>query len=243
MSQDIRFTFYSSRRNRVLLLEFRSAITNREFLREPHEVNSPIMFRNPSSLDLGEAFVHVINEHRWLAASACSWNLVGPKAHSRLKTEAHDLLPNIDVAALDSVLLHARALIDFYSNHGKPQDILLRNFGRSIAVGVEAALVLYKRPIEVHLLHITNWRDRGYRLAYSQSAATLRPDWNQKTSRLVRLLHSALRSAASAPGDWRAPFKELYSASKNRCREKSFVWPKHLGESSDVLEYLDSLNL
>jgi hypothetical protein len=64
-------------------------------------------------LDLREAFVHVINDHRWLAASACTWNLVGPKAKTRIKIDAHDLLPNVDVTALDSVLLHARALIDF----------------------------------------------------------------------------------------------------------------------------------
>jgi hypothetical protein len=69
---------------------------------------------NLPSLDLGEAFVHFINEHRWLGASACSWKLIGPKAtRTRLKIEAHELVPNIDVMALDFVLLHARALIDF----------------------------------------------------------------------------------------------------------------------------------
>jgi hypothetical protein len=198
---------------------------------------------NLPPLDLGDAFVHVINEHRWLAASACSWKLVGPKARTRLKLEAHELIPNIDVMALDSVLLHARALINFYTNHGGPTDILLKNFDRAVDSSTETDLAQLRRPIEVHLLHLTSWRDISFRLAYSADFTTYRYDWNRETTRMVALLHKALRSASNPPGDWKTPFKELYDASRARLANKLSLWPKHLGEKPDILRYLDSLNL
>jgi hypothetical protein len=195
------------------------------------------------SLDLGEAFVHVISEHRWLAASACSWKLVGPKARTPLKIEAHELAPNIDVMTLDSVFVHARALINFYTNHGGGTDILLKNFSVAIDSWTQTRLAELRRPIEVHLLHLTNWRATSYRLAYSKDSTTYRYDWNRETSRMVTLLHKALRFVSKQPGDWRAPFKELYDASRKRYSNKSFVWPKTLGEKADIFRYLDSLNL
>jgi hypothetical protein len=198
---------------------------------------------NLPSLDLEEAFVHVINEHRWLAASACSWKLVGPMARTRLRNEAHKLVPNIDVMALDSVLVHARVLINFYSNHGGGTDILLKNFGRAIDSWTESRLAELRRPIEVHLLHLTNWRDTSYRLAYSKDLTTYRYDWSRETSKIVTLLHKALRSVSKNPGDWQAPFKELYDASRKRYSNKSSVWPRTLGEKADIFRYLRSLNL
>lgn len=195
-------------------------------------------------LDLGEAFVHVVNEHRWLSASACSWKLIGPKAaRTPLKIKAHELVPNIDVMALDSVLLHARALIDFYTNIGRSCDVLLKNFGLTIDTPIVSALSNFKRPIEVHALHITNWRDISYRIAYSSDMSTLRPDWNKETSKLVTTLYKALRFVSNQGGDWRIPFRELYKASRARYSDKSFVWPKHLGEKADIFHYLDGLNL
>ncbi len=195
-------------------------------------------------LDLGHAFVHVINEHRWLAASGCSWKLVGPKARTRLKLEAHELVPNIDAMALDSVFVHARALINFYTNHGRETDILLKDFDRAIDSWTETRLVELRKPIEVHLLHLTNWRDISYRLAYSADFATYRRyDWNRETTKIVALLHKALRSASKQPGDWQAPFKELYEASRKRHSDKLSSWPENLGEKADILRYLESLNL
>src|ERR1700690_1141748 len=116
------------------------------------------------------------------------------------------MVPNIDVMALDSVMVHGRALINFYTNHGGPTDILLKNFGCVIDSWTERRLAELRRPIEVHLLHITNWRDTGYRLAYSTDFQTYRYDWNREASRMVALLHRALRSASKPPGDWRVPF-------------------------------------
>lgn len=100
-----------------------------------------------ASLDPKAAFLHVINDHRWLAVSGCSWNLVGANAASETKDEAHRLLPNIDVAVLDSLLGHARSLIDFYTTSTpRRDDITLANFGLSLDQSLSAELAKYKRP-------------------------------------------------------------------------------------------------
>jgi hypothetical protein len=64
-----------------------------------------------TTLDMKAAFFHVIDAHRWLAASGYAWNLAGANAANETKDEAHLLLPNIDVMIRDCLLLHARSLI------------------------------------------------------------------------------------------------------------------------------------
>jgi len=194
-----------------------------------------------ASLDLADAFVHVANEHRWLSASGCTWNLVGPKGETQFKLEADNLLPNVVVAALDSVLLHARALIDFYTNKGASDDIKLKRFSLKIDPVVARALVGFKRPIELHVLHLTYWRDTPYRQTHSEGTSTQRPDWDMDTSKLLDLLHSAAKSASEKSGTWQTPFKELYKASMRRYLDKTFEWPSHLGDQ--ISRYLASLNL
>jgi hypothetical protein len=114
------------------------------------------------NLEPEKAFLHVINDHRWLAASGCSWNLLmANKGDNPVRTEADKLLPDVIVAVRDCVLLQARSLIDFYTKcHASDTDILLCDFhGLSIEPTLKDRLEKYKKPIEVHLLHLTAWRD------------------------------------------------------------------------------------
>lgn len=201
-----------------------------------------------TTLDPKEAFLHVINDHRWLAASGCAWNLVGPKATSGAKGHAHKLLPNIDVMILDSLLLHARSLIDFYTKNpaqARATDIVLGGFSVSIDQKHRDELARYKRPIEVHLLHLTDWRSTNYRglHATGSNVSAQRPDWNQESSQVVDLILEALKCASKQPGSWQQPFRELYDASSARYRDKDFVWPRKLCEKPDVVKYLKGLDL
>jgi len=101
-------------------------------------------------IDPKAAFLHVVNDYRWLAASGCAWNLVGANAANEIKDVSHCLLPNIEVAILDSLLTHARSLIDFYTNSApRKDDITLADFNLSLDQSVSAELAKYKRPIEV----------------------------------------------------------------------------------------------
>ena len=132
-----------------------------------------------TTLNRKAAFLHVIDDHRWLAASGCAWRLVGADAVNGTKTEADRLLPNIDVMIRDCLLLHARSLIKFYRNNGrKKTDILLGDFEISINPSLEVKLERYEKPIEVHLLHLTDWRDCEYRDLHStdDGAKRFRPD-------------------------------------------------------------------
>src|SRR5437867_2128984 len=85
---------------------------------------------NPPKLDSKKAFLHVIYDHRYLAVSGCAWNFVGPKGTTKARRAADELLPEISTVILDSLLLHARSLIKFYSGDAKSTtDIVISDFG------------------------------------------------------------------------------------------------------------------
>jgi hypothetical protein len=198
-------------------------------------------------LDARAAFLHVVDDHRWLAVSGCSWNLVGANAANETKDAAHRLLPNIDVAVLDSLLTHARSLIDFYTKAQGGTDITLGNFNLSLDQPLSADLAKYKKPIEVHLLHLTNWRDLDFRTLHStdSAATTARPNWNSEASKIAELIiEKALRKVSEqGTTGWPLAFKALFEASSERYRNTLFAWPTDLAEKSDVEQLLTRLGL
>ena len=201
-----------------------------------------------TSLDRKSAFFHLINDHRWLSAAGCAWNLVGPEAIGNVGKQADDLLSNVGVMVMDSLLLHARSLIKFYRNaKGRHDtDIILSDFGvKSVSARLSRELQKFENPIEVHLLHLTDWRDSDYRSHNTSEAGATRgrPDWNHEATLIVESLLEALDYASQQAGDWSQPFKELYRASGERYRNKSFSWPANLSEKEDVKQYLQSLGL
>ena len=204
--------------------------------------------RNTSSLDPKAAFFHVIDPHRWLAASGCNWNLAGAPASGELKARAHELLPNVDVMILNALLLHARCLIKFYLKRAeKPTDIHLGVFLKRVSLEKHCRKKLeeYEQPIEVHLLHLTEWRDPGHRKIHGvgKHANKHRPDWNLEAAGIVEAILDALRWVSDHAGNWQRPFRDLHQASRTRYLDTHSVWPKHLGEEDDVASYLSGLGL
>jgi hypothetical protein len=199
-----------------------------------------------TKLDLKAAFFHVISDHRWLAASGCAWNLAGANAADATREKAHQILPNINVMILDSLVLHARSLTDFYTkSQSGLTDILLCDFSVSIGQELCKKLAKYKNPIEVHLLHLTDWRDRENRdrNATGRNANKYRPDWNHDATPIVHLIFDALKDVSEQGGDWQPPFRDLHEASTARYRNERYDWPAKLGEKSDVEQYLKRLGL
>ena len=199
-----------------------------------------------TTLDRKAAFFHVIDAHRWLAVSGCAWNLLGAGAENATEKAADQLVPNISVMARDGLLVRARALIKFYRNIGRKTDIILSDFGvPAINQSFDRALEDYEHSIEVHLLHITDWRDFDYRsLNVTGSGATRgRPDWDRDAVSIVALIFETLKWVSEQSVAWQPPFKELYNASTARYRDKSHTWPANLREKSDVEQYLRSLGL
>jgi hypothetical protein len=184
------------------------------------------------------AFLHIINDHRWLAASGCSWNLLmANKGDNPVRTEADKLLPDVIVAVRDCVLLQARSLIDFYTKcRAQDTDILLCDFhGLSIDPIFKDRLEKYKKPIEVHLLHLTAWRDRDYR---QHATREYRPNWDEEIPGLVVSVIEALKCVSEKGSRWKEPFTELYNACLRRYEDKSSKWPAILDEESAVEGYL-----
>jgi hypothetical protein len=200
-----------------------------------------------TTIDLKAAFFHVIDPHRWLATSGCVWNLVGAGAVSAENEKTHRILPNIDVLARDTILLHARTLIKFYRNvSNRPTDIILSDFSvPSIGQSLDIGLKEHENSIEVHLLHLTDWRDCDYRKQYATGKHDTkdRRDWNRDTTLIVDLIFNALKDASNHKSDWQQPFADLHGASTSRYRDKSYDWPKNLGEKADVEQYLKACGL
>jgi hypothetical protein len=196
-------------------------------------------------LNPAAAFLHVVDAHRWLAASGCAWNLVGANATNETKDQARELLPNVDVMVRDCLLLHARSLIKFYRNVGRETDIVLSHFKIApIAMTLSNVLEGYEKPIEVHLLHLTHWRDTDYRnSSVKGGAARGRQDWDSHSSLIVETLIKCLKHASIQAGPWNRPFADLYAASARRYREKAYDWPRHLSEKPDLEQYLKDVGL
>ncbi|MGC2172048.1 MAG: hypothetical protein WA555_13565 [Candidatus Sulfotelmatobacter sp.] len=194
------------------------------------------------------AFFHVIDSHRWLAASGCAWNLVGPGG---LQKGAYDKqLPNIDVMIRDCILLHARSLIKFYTNNGQNSDILLRDFDPNLTQwDSDQDLREYAKAIELHLLHLTAYRDDSFRANYptKQNLPTARLDWDVRAVPLIEKLHNCLKSVPVAVGgQWANAFTRLYDASIERYQNGSSQWPRELRELRELLEvdnYLQGLGI
>ncbi|WP_094357638.1 hypothetical protein [Mycobacterium marinum] len=196
-------------------------------------------------LDNKDAFLHVIYEHRYLSLAGSCWRLYGPdsKAGQQGINAANHLMPGVGVPLRDSLLLHARTLIEFYTDpNPSSTDTPLSQFDN---VAIDSQLIgklqPYKKPIEVHALHLTIWRDHLARRAEVRWDVQ-RPDWDVEATPLVELLLGALldagRQAAAAKSDWARPFGNLHDAASNLFANPHFPWPADLGEKRDVHNYL-----
>lgn len=118
------------------------------------------------------AFVHVCNDHRWLARAADNWaRLATPNAEQASFAGTLDrFLPDVRVAIQSSALHYARSLIEFYAPRNpkkqKPEDIRISDFDTAVSCATSNELWKYKAAIDVHLLHLTAWRDPDYRVMY-----------------------------------------------------------------------------
>lgn len=77
-------------------------------------------------LTASDRFLAVVYEYRYLALAGRAWNDLGPSGSEQTQRAANKLLPGIGVLVQDSLLLHARQLIDFYTTSaGRKDDVVL----------------------------------------------------------------------------------------------------------------------
>jgi hypothetical protein len=197
-----------------------------------------------------DAFFHVINDHRWLAVAAYAWKRFGPAGSASDLQAINEFIPGIGVLIQDSLLLHARALVDFYTSASNdPTDIVLRTFNLApLSQGTADSLDRYKDPISVHLMHLTAWRDLNYRATHRASrrgVTRFRIDWNQENAVLVDAISNALSEVASRTTEpWHQPFGKLEEAVQSALADPAEPgWPTELTEKPDVDAYLGGLGL
>jgi len=76
-------------------------------------------------LSPGDSFLHVVYDHQYFALAADAWTRFGtPSSTREMQRQANAILPGIGVPIRDSLLVHARNLVDFYTcNNTQPTDI------------------------------------------------------------------------------------------------------------------------
>jgi hypothetical protein len=201
------------------------------------------------NIDPKDAFLHVIYEYRYLATAGYAWSVAGPNGTQSVIESANRLLPEVGTMVQDSILLHARSLIDFYTKQSpRSTDIVLSRFSNSLAINSTLTSYLEdgKHPIEVHLLHLTDWRDVSHRTNNANTADGLtrgRPDWNVENAVIVSKLIEALKEVSQQQSQWQKPFTELHSAVVARLADGASEWPVNLRERQEVESYLVGLGL
>lgn len=198
--------------------------------------------QSQKTITRGVVFVHLVHEYRCLANAAYAWKRFGdPKSNDSEKGCANKLIPEVGTVIRNSLHLHTRSLIGFYW----PNQPNLTDLNSSHFVTPDPSkysdLIALKRPIEVHELHVTSWRDRQYR----QSGPTnvQRPDFDEVDSKIFGWLAKALRELiTNTTPPWDKALQQLHKASEERFdKGASYDWPKDLGEKEDIENYLNVL--
>jgi hypothetical protein len=123
-------------------------------------------------------------------------------------------------------------------------DILLKNFDfLPVSDELRDDLKAYKVPIEVHVLHVTMWRDTDYRDRAPDRERVQRFDWNIDNSEIVDLLFRALDEVSKPESTWAEPFRYLYKSAKLLLESETVDWPADLNGEPGVTAYLKKLGL
>lgn len=139
-------------------------------------------------------------------------------------------------------MLHTRTLIEFfYPKNPRRTDINITCFISSNSTTCRKLQIL-KKQIEVHVLHITDWRDSIIR-SKSNRADIQRPDWNKENGKIFNCLIKLLEDLSNRlTSPWSEALKNLKNVSEGRFKNGSkYNWPKELGEEKDVKTYLQNL--
>lgn len=173
-----------------------------------------------------DAFPHVEDSYRWLAACTCSWErLKGGTLKAVDRRALNRLVPNVDVALQAGVLVYARSLIEFYgpTSSRYPTDLRAVLFGVNLVRDPDyVTLADIKLSIDAHLSHMTELRDPNHP---DRRGARDRLDWDHEipliVDRLLRLLHESRKQATSCA----SAFQQLLTATQSRRSDPGFRWP------------------
>jgi len=205
-------------------------------------------------LPVEDRFLHVAYEVRYLARAGAGWRRFGKGGVEADRRRLARVLSEGSTLVQDSLLLHARNLIEFLilpatpGPKGSPStDIVLADFGLGPVSKTRCEeLLRYKQPLDVHLMHPTVWRDSSFRRAYKRAdegRARQRVDWNEHNERIVTRVLRVLEIVSRSRKPWGKPFRHLHASALGIFQSETRTWPPELASRDDVIEYLKRLGL
>ncbi len=200
------------------------------------------------SISSKELFKHLDYEYRCLAMAAYAWDRYGKDVPERNESKvlANKVIPEIGTMIQESLLLHVRNLIEFYSLNGNSTNISLESFPNTTfkprsnldvfkkLIAKKVHLKNLKYQISVHALHPTLWRVTKFRKTTNSDLdieklrfQRQRPNFNSLNKKLFKRMIGFLerfRDMTAEPH--RTALNELICASKERFAIGSaYEWP------------------
>lgn len=195
-------------------------------------------------IDKKEAFVHVVYDYRCLVRAEYAYR------ESSKDKSINGKFPELGTVARNAVLSKARSLVDFYTKNisADPNntDITFQEyFGGAVDTVLAIKFKDVKASMEVHDLHLTAWRDPGYRGAHNATLREIerqRIDWDAEQMNIVDNLIAALKPVVSFQDSrWEQPFTELHNTCL-RVLSSGGDWETELNQEN-IVSYLSGLGL
>jgi hypothetical protein len=172
-----------------------------------------------------------------------AWNEYGPGGAPADQQAANGVINGIGVVVQDSLLTHTRALIDFFlETKNQDTDIYLSDFGRPpLSISTRTQLDHFKHSIELHVLHITAYRDPTFRrnnpITAHGNHPTDRIRFQNHNPVIAQALIDALGTSALSSGQWQKPFKDLHDTTIAMITNPDKI-PAKLSAPTEIRRYL-----
>ncbi len=196
-------------------------------------------------LDPRAAFVHVIAVFRAFATALGASEQLGlPTSDETRSGRINDeYVREFGIMARDSLLMNGRNAVMFLTHkRGKKKvwatDVLLEDFGLAVPPAV-AALDKFERPISVHVVHITAWRDPDYRATHVNEE-TCWVNWDHDTTAFGDAVLGALNELGKTESPWSPLFAKLHTACEARRADPTCHWPDELAYNDKLVALIDN---
>ncbi len=191
---------------------------------------------------MSDLFLHFVYEYRCLVSAGYAYKSLGDKPDEPIG-EGGKVLVEADRIIQDSIHLHARELVDFYTaRKSRDTDSNIVDFGSELVKSNELDLI--KKTIEKFALHLTTHRNFVID-GKIVDPDTAHPNWFTYNLEIVDRLLEQLHEVSEKLPDvkYRLAFCELYKVAKNRFKLGNlYSWPVELDDKPPQMrKWLDSL--
>jgi hypothetical protein len=191
----------------------------------------------------GKMFLHLVYEYRCLASAGYAYKTLGDSPNKPIGAIGA-VLPEADRIIQDSIHLHSRLLVDFFTlrkDDRHKDDFNIEDFGCNLIERKDLKMI--KKCIEIYSLHLTVNRNT---VIDDMKVKYPRPNnWFSYNIEIVNKMLDLLAETSSKMTNYvyQSAFRRLYEASEKRLEQgKLYDWPKELEDNPVVMgKYLYSI--